>query len=75
MLPRYREEFVNMSVPNNVGGLTEDEVEVAQMYCVLVLRRLTTEEDAIRGLEIDENRVPLGKYQKEISEQDIVNLL
>ena len=55
--------------------MTEDEVEVAQMYCVLVLRRLTTEEDAIRGLEIEENRVPLGKYQKEISERDIVNLL
>ena len=75
MLPKFRTEFVNMSVPNNQGGLTEDEVEVAQMYCVLVLRRLRTEEDESRGLDAEEERVPLGKYQKDISQNDIVNLI
>lgn len=70
MLPKHREEFVNMNVPNNNGGLTEDEVEVAQFYCILVLKRLHTEEDDFRGLD-EEDVVPLGKSQKEISEADI----
>ena len=35
-----------MSVPNVMGGLTVDEVNVAQMYCVLVLCKEQTEEDA-----------------------------
>lgn len=63
-----------MNVPNNNGGLTEDEVEVAQMYCVLVLKRLHTEDDDFRGIDDDE-LVPLGKSQKVISESDIRNLL
>lgn len=69
-----RNEFINMSVPNNCGGLTEDEVEVAQMYCILVLKRIRTDEDDFRGID-DMELVPLGKSQKEISENDIRNLL
>ena len=37
MLPKYRNEFVRMGVPNIRGELTLDEVDVAQMYCVLVM--------------------------------------
>lgn len=65
-----------MNVPNNLGGLTEDEVEVAQMYCVLVLKRIKTEDDEFRGIDDDDDElVPLGKSQKVISESDIRNLL
>lgn len=70
MLPKHREEFINMNVPNNNGELTEDEIEVAQLYCILVLKRVHTEEDDFRGLD-DEEIVPLGKSQKDISEADI----
>ena len=37
MLPKFEEEYVRMNVPNVEGGLTKDEVEAAQIYCVLVL--------------------------------------
>lgn len=76
MIPKFRNEFINMNVPNNLGGLTEDEVEVAQMYCVLVLKRIKTEDDEFRGIDDDDDElVPLGKSQKVISESDIRNLL
>lgn len=75
MIPKFRNEFINMNVPNNLGGLTEDEVEVAQMYCVLVLKRIKTEDDEFRGIDDDDELVPLGKSQKVISESDIRNLL
>lgn len=73
MLPKYREEFVRMSVPNVMGGLTVDEVNVAQMYCVLVLCKEQTEEDAYYQ-EDEEDRKPKGKNQKQISANDIVYL-
>ena len=45
MLPKFEEEYVRMNVPNVEGGLTKDEVEAAQIYCVLVLRRIAGEEE------------------------------
>ena len=45
-----------MNVPNVGGGLTKDEVEAAQIYCVLVLRRIAGEEE-----EEEEGEPRLGK--------------
>ena len=50
-----------------------DEVNVAQMYCVLVLCKEQTEEDAYYQ-EDEEDRKPKGKNQKQISANDIVYL-
>ena len=41
MLDKHEDEFIRMGVPNMQGGLSEDEVEVAQIYCVLVLKRVS----------------------------------
>ncbi|KNB45311.1 mRNA cap guaninemethyltransferase [Blastocystis sp. subtype 4] len=71
MLPKFEEEYVRMNVPNVEGGLTKDEVEAAQIYCVLVLRRIAGEEEE----EEEGLNDPLGKLPQEISEADIVNLL
>ena len=71
MLPKLEEEYVRMNVPNVEGGLTKDEVEAAQIYCVLVLRRIAGEEEE----EEEGLNDPLGKLPQEISEADIVNLL
>ena len=59
-----------MGVPNNDGCLDEDEVDVAQLYCVLVLKKLKIDEDS----SDEETPRALGKSQKDISQQDIVNL-
>ena len=62
-----------MGVPNMQGKLSEDEVEVAQVYCVLVLKKLPSQsEDAEEGEDLNET---LGKLPRDISEFDIVNLL
>lgn len=71
MLPKYRNEFVRMGVPNIRGELTLDEVDVAQMYCVLVMCKEPSEEDAYYQ-EDEEDRKPKGKNQKQISVNDIV---
>ena len=61
---------MRMNVPNIEGGLTKDEVEAAQIYCVLVLKRISggkEEEEVVSDV--------LGKLPREITEEDIVNLL
>ena len=50
------------------GKLRQEEIEAAQIYCVLVMKRIGREEET--GL--DEVQ---GKLPREISEADIVNLL
>ena len=69
MLLKYGNEFALKHVPNCTGQLTEDEVEVAQMYCVLVLKKIRTEEDDMKNFYLYNE--PLGKNQKEIGEDDI----
>lgn len=69
-MPKFEEEYVRMNVPNIEGGLTKDEVEAAQIYCVLVLKRISggkEEEEVVSDV--------LGKLPREITEEDIVNLL
>ena len=66
MLPKYEESFKRMNVPNVRGKLRQEEIEAAQIYCVL--KRIGREEET--GL--DEVQ---GKLPREISEADIVNLL
>lgn len=88
MLDKHEDEFIRMGVPNMQGGLSEDEVEVAQIYCVLVLKKVSIKRD--RGSDMDDeydddNEVEaeeyedlnetIGKLPKDISEDDIVNLL
>ena len=60
---------MRMNVPNIEGSLTKDEVEAAQIYCVLVLKRISggKEEEVVSDV--------LGKLPREITEEDIVNLL
>ena len=70
MIPKFEEEYVRMNVPNIKGILTKDEVEAAQIYCVLVLKRIAGNEEEEEGVND-----PLGKLPQEISEADIVNLL
>ena len=57
-----------MNVPNVRGKLRQEEIEAAQIYCVLVMERIGREEET--GLEEVQ-----GKLPREISEADIVNLL
>ena len=57
-----------MNVPNVRGKLRDEEIESAQIYCVLVMKRVGREEEM--GLEETQ-----GKLPREISEADIVNLL
>ena len=57
-----------MNVPNVRGKLRQEEIEAAQIYCVLVMNRIGREEET--GLEEVQ-----GKLPREISEADIVNLL
>lgn len=71
MLPKYRDEFVRMGVPNIRGELTLDEVDVAQMYCVLVMRKEWLAED-VYYQEDEEDRKPKGKNNKQVSVNDIV---
>ena len=68
MLPKYEESFKRMNVPNVRGKLRQEEIEAAQIYCVLVMKRIGREEET--GLEEVQ-----GKLPREISETDIVNLL
>ena len=68
MLPKYGESFKRMNVPNVRGKLRDEEIESAQIYCVLVMKRVGREEEM--GLEETQ-----GKLPREISEADIVNLL
>ena len=88
MLDKHEDEFIRMGVPNMQGGLSEDEVEVAQIYCVLVLKRVSIthaggsdmddERDDANEMEADEYEdlnETIGKLPKDISEDDIVNLL
>ena len=57
-----------MNVPNVRGKLRQEEIEAAQIYCVLVMTRIGREEETGLG-EVQ------GKLPREISEADIVNLL
>ena len=52
-MPKFEEEYVRMNVPNIEGGLTKDEVEAAQIYCVLVLKRISggKEEEEVERTE------------------------
>ena len=86
MLNKHEDEFIRMGVPNMRGGLSEDEVEVAQIYCVLVLKRVSvnhdrgsdTEDDWEQDMnanEYEDLNETIGKLPKDISEDDIVNLL
>ena len=94
MLDKHQEEFIRMGVPNMQGEISEDEVEVAQIYCVLVLKKVSINRD--RGSDMDDDEddygdynydynmdanecedlnETIGKLPKDISEDDIVNLL
>ena len=56
-----------MSVPNVMGGLTVDEVNVAQMYCVLVLCKEQTEEDQAFTLKHGQERVVTANIGDELT--------
>ena len=73
MVPKYEHEYLDMNVPNMEGGLTKDEIEVAQLYCVLVLRKEenTFEEGSYEQLE---NAGCYGKFQNDICTDDIICL-
>ena len=60
-----------MGVPNVSGVISKDEVGVALLYCVLVLRQPNNDDDYLD----DSSNDILGKSNKEISEQDIINTM
>ena len=60
-----------MGVPNINGVISRDEVDVALLYCVLVLRQPNNDED----LMDDVSDEVLGKSNRDISEQDIINAM
>ena len=60
-----------MGVPNINGVISRDEVDVALLYCVLVLRQPNNDEDLLDDVS-DE---VLGKSNRDISEQDIINAM
>lgn len=60
-----------MGVPNVSGVISKDEVDVALLYCVLVLRQPNNDDDYLD----DSSNDILGKSNKEISEQDIINTM
>lgn len=60
-----------MGVPNVNGVISQDEVDVALLYCVLVLRQPNNDDD----FSDDQSDAILGKSNKEISEQDIINTM
>ena len=58
-------------MPNINGVISRDEVDVALLYCVLVLRQPNNDED----LMDDVSDEVLGKSNRDISEEDIINAM
>ena len=60
-----------MGVPNVNGVISQDEVDVALLYCVLVLRQPNNDDDFFFFF----CDAILGKSNKEISELDIIKTM